>query len=128
MRARIHRGAAEVGGSCIELEAVTGERLVLDLGLPLWAQPDEEVPLPSVSGLLDGNDSSLLGVLLSHAHPDHYGLIGSTPDDVPLYMGAATSRILKEASFFTPIGLDRDPAGVLIDRQPLKLGPFTVTP
>ena len=31
MRARIHRGAAEVGGNCVELEA-GGERLVLDVG------------------------------------------------------------------------------------------------
>ncbi|HEY8082028.1 MAG TPA: MBL fold metallo-hydrolase [Solirubrobacterales bacterium] len=128
MRARIHRGATEVGGSCVELEAATGERLVLDLGLPLWAQPDEEVPLPSVSGLRDGNDSSLLGVLLSHAHPDHYGLIGSISADVPIYMGAATSRILKEASFFTPMGLDCELAGTLADRQSLQLGSFTVTP
>ena len=34
MRARIHRGAHEIGGSCVELEA-DGCRLVLDVGRPL---------------------------------------------------------------------------------------------
>ena len=128
LKVRIHRGAAEVGGSCAELQAKSGERLVLDLGLPLDVEPEEKAPLPSVAGLRDGNDPSLLGVLLSHAHPDHYGLIEPVSADVPIYMGAATSRILKEARFFTPLGLDRDPAGVLVDRQPLQIGPFAVTP
>lgn len=128
MRARIHRGATEVGGSCVELEAKSGDRLVLDLGLPLDAEPNEKVPLPSVAGLRGGDDPSLLGVLLSHSHPDHYGLTGSISAEVPIYMGAATSRILKEASFFTQLGLDRDPADVFVDRQPLKIGPFVATP
>ncbi len=39
MRLRIHRGAKEVGGTCIEAEA-RGRRLVLDVGLPRGA-PDE---------------------------------------------------------------------------------------
>jgi Cft2 family RNA processing exonuclease len=34
MQVRIHRGAAEIGGSCVELES-GGARLVLDIGLPL---------------------------------------------------------------------------------------------
>ena len=128
MRARIHRGATEVGGSCVELQANNGERLVLDLGLPLSVEQGEEELVPSVAGLKEGDDPSLLGVLLSHAHPDHYGLIEQISTDVPIYMGAATSRILKEASFFTPLGLDRNPAGVFADRQPLPIGSFAVTP
>jgi ribonuclease J len=43
-------------------------------------------------------------------------------------MGSAASRILREASFFTPIGLDREPTGTFADRVPISLGPFTVTP
>ena len=34
MRVCIHRGTKEIGGTCIELEA-QGQRLVLDVGLPL---------------------------------------------------------------------------------------------
>ncbi|MGH2965108.1 MAG: MBL fold metallo-hydrolase [Solirubrobacterales bacterium] len=76
----------------------------------------------------DSDRESLAGVVLSHGHPDHYGLASELPNDVPLYMGAATVRILKEAAFFTPLGLDREPAGFLADRTPIELGPFKVTP
>lgn len=127
MRVRIHRGAAEVGGNCVELEA-GGERLLLDIGRPLWAEPGEAVPLPNVAGLTSGDDRSLLGVVISHAHPDHYGLAGLLPRAVPVFMGAATARILRESQFFTPMGLDREPAEILADRQPLAIGPFTITP
>ena len=34
MRARIHRGAADVGGNCVELDA-GGTRLVLDVAWPI---------------------------------------------------------------------------------------------
>ena len=127
MRAQIHRGAAEIGGSCVELEA-SGKRLLLDLGLPLNTDVGDEPSLPEVAGLQDGDDSSLLGIVLTHAHPDHFGLIDSAAPGIPVFMGAATARILREAAFFTPIGLDRTPAGPLVDRQPLEVGPFTITP
>lgn len=127
MRVRIHRGAQEIGGNCVELEA-GGKRLVLDIGRPLWAEASDTVRLPNVAGLASGKDRSLLGIVISHAHPDHYGLAGLLPDSVPLFMGAATARILRESQFFTPMGLDRAPADVLADRQPLVVGPFTITP
>jgi ribonuclease J len=127
VRARIHRGAQEIGGSCVELEAA-GKRLALDLGRPLWADADTPMPLPSVPGFAGGKDRSLLGVVISHAHPDHYGLAGLLPDSVPVFMGAATARILRESQFFSPMGLDRKSADLLADRQPLVVGPFTITP
>lgn len=126
MRARIHRGAHEIGGNCVELEA-DGKRILIDIGRPLWAEASDPVPLPQVTGL-GGRDPSLLGVVISHAHPDHYGLAGLLPDEIPLFMGEATARILRESSFFTPVGLDREPAAFLVDREPLAIGPFTVTP
>jgi hypothetical protein len=49
VRARIHRGSHEIGGSCVEVEASDGSRALLDLGRPLSA-----------------------GWLVSHAHLGHY--------------------------------------------------------
>ena len=99
---------------------------MLDLGRPLWAEPDEKVPLPDVPGLLTGDDE-LVGIVLSHGHLDHYGLVNQISTKVPVYVGEATTRILNEAAFFTPAeGLD--PAGYLHDRDPLELGPFSITP
>jgi len=126
MRCRIVRGAAEVGGSCVELEQ-DGQRLVLDLGRPLTAAMDEHVPLPNVIGF-DGGDRSLLGVVVSHGHPDHYGLATSLAADIPLYVGEATERLLREALFFSPAAANLQATGHLRDGVPLKLGPFTVTP
>jgi ribonuclease J len=124
MQARIHRGTNEVGGSCIELEA-SGERIVLDLGRPLWAGRDEVVPLPPVGGLAV-HDPTLRAVVISHPHPDHYGL--ATEIAAPIVMGEAGWRILAEASFFTGAAAPQDPVAFLRDRIPMTLGPFTITP
>lgn len=126
MRAKIHRGAHEIGGSCVELEA-EGQRLVLDIGTPLTTDFDEEVALPAVPGL-GGGDDSLLGIVISHSHLDHYGLLDGVAPSVPAFIGEAAARVLKEASFFSPAGLKRSWGGYLVDRQSLDLGPFRVTP
>jgi hypothetical protein len=114
MRVRIHRGANEVGGSCIELEA-HGERIVLDLGRPITAAPNENVPLPAVSGLAH-RDDSLIGLVISHPHIDHYGLAPGVIGTVPVFMGEVAWRILEEASFFTDAPLPSRPRGFLRDR------------
>lgn len=116
-----------MGGSCVELES-GGARLLLDLGLPLVAHPDEPAALPNVPGLADDSDSSLLGVVVSHAHLDHYGLLPLARPDLPVYIGEASARILAEAAFFSPAGLVLRPYGFLRDREPLEVGPFRITP
>jgi ribonuclease J len=127
VKARIHRGATEIGGSCVELEA-EGKRIVLDLGRPLWAEADQDVELPQIDGLLGERDSGLLGVVISHGHPDHYGLLDRISPTVPVYIGKAASQVLKVAAFYTPIDWALQPAGFLIDGEALQLGPFRVTP
>jgi len=127
MRARIHRGAAEVGGICVELEA-GGKRLVLDVGWPITAVDGEDVALPGVAGLADGHDPSLLGVVISHPHPDHYGLLSKVGASVPVYIGESASRILSEAAFFSPFGISLQPSGYLRHRQAFAIGGFRVTP
>jgi ribonuclease J len=125
MRVRIHRGAHEIGGSCLEVEAA-GSRIVLDVGRPLSTGPGDATPLPPVAGFAE-DDPSLVGVLISHAHQDHWGLAELVPAAVPIYMGEATHRILGEAAFWSK-GLTVKPAGFLRHREPFRLGPFTITP
>ncbi len=127
MWARIHRGAAEVGGNCVELEA-GGKRLVLDVGWPLTAVEGEDVSLPGVAGLADGQDPSLLGVVISHPHADHYGLLTKVGASVPVFIGESASHILREAAFFSPLGISLQPSGYLRHRQTFDLGPFRITP
>jgi len=125
LKARIHRGAAQVGGTCVEVEA-EGQRILLDLGMPLDAE-EGEVPLPAVPGLT-GGDPTLLGILVSHLHGDHCGLVPYAAPRVPMAMGPVASRILREAEFFTGRVPLPEPRWPLIDRQPFHIGPFRITP
>jgi ribonuclease J len=127
VQVRIHRGAHEIGGSCVEVES-QGSRIVLDVGKPLWAGWNERVPLPHVAGLADGSDPSLAGLFISHPHMDHYGLIDQVDARVPLFIGREATALLKAAELFSSAGVELHPAGYLSDRAPLKVGAFTVTP
>ena len=92
MRVCIHRGTKEIGGTTVELEA-DGARLLLDCGLPLDVEDGDPIPLPAVAGVGEP-DPALLGVVLSHGHRDHWGLLAHVRPDLPIYMGEATERIL----------------------------------
>lgn len=127
MRIRIHHGAHEIGGNCVEVEANDGSRILLDLGRPLSAAPWDVVPLPDVAGLTTA-DPHLLAVLISHPHLDHYGLVDDLLVNVPIYIGREAAAILAAAAFFSPITKALTPTGFLCDRAPFVLGPFTITP
>lgn len=126
MQLTIRRGAHQIGGTCIELEA-QGRRLVLDIGVPLDADNADAAEMPTVAGF-DKPDVSLLGVVLSHPHQDHYGLAFRLPPSTTFLMGEATERILAAASVFTPSGGSFEHVIHLADRKPIILGPFTITP
>ncbi len=127
MRICIHRGAHQIGGSCVELEA-RGKRLVLDLGLPLDAEANLPGLVPAIPGLREPSDS-LLGVLVSHPHQDHYGLLNHVRPDLPVAMGVAARRILEAAAPWMPRGAVVPNAGpVLRDQATFRWGPFKITP
>ena len=126
MRVCIHRGAADIGGNVVEVEHERA-RVILDVGIPLAAPLDDASSPPTIRGLVK-QDKSLLGIVITHGHPDHYGLIGQVNPEIPVFVGAATARILAEAAFFTPIGARIQPTGLLADRTPFELGPFKITP
>ena len=126
MRICIHRGTKEIGGTCVEIES-QGKRLVLDVGLPLDASDPDEIPLHPVKGF-DAPDDSLLGVVISHPHQDHYGLAHRLPEETPFLIGKAAEDILAAAELFSPAGLKLKNVKHLSDRTPIVLGPFTITP
>lgn len=127
MRIRIHRGSHEIGGNCIELN-VTGKTLLLDLGMPLSVNNTDDVPLPDVAGLADGKDEDFLGVVLSHPHADHYGLLSKAAHSTRVYLGLDAQRLLRAALPFTSFGLDLPNAITYSDRESFEIGPFRVTP
>lgn len=126
MRICIQRGARQIGGTCIEIES-QGKRLVLDIGQPLDSSEAESVEMPPVDGLRTP-DESLVGVVLSHPHLDHYGLSFRVPPSTRFLMGAATARILEASAKFTPAGGTFANVTHLEGGKIQVLGPFRITP
>lgn len=126
MQVCIHRGTKEIGGTCVELES-GGQRIVLDIGLPLDVVDRDGSLLPSVAGF-EAPDATLLGVIISHPHQDHYGLSYRLPRPTLFLIGEAARSILEAADLFTPAGASFANVQLLKDREPIALGPFTITP
>lgn len=127
MRLCIHRGSKQIGGSCVEVNS-HGQRLLIDFGLPLDADENSERYLPNIPGL-DGSDASLLGILISHPHLDHFGLLAHISPNISVGMGAAARRILKAAAPFLPGNWPTPSKGWdYISEQSFDIGPFRVTP
>lgn len=106
----------------------SGQRLLIDLGLPLDAEENHARYLPRIGGL-DGTDPSLLGVLISHPHLDHFGLLSHISPKIPVGMGAAARRIIQAAAPFLPGGRAA-PSGGWDYRSGFcfNIGPFHITP
>lgn len=130
MKVRIHRGTQQIGGTCIELaaEQSTG-RILLDLGRPLDVQDaDAEAAVPEVPGLRNGADD-LYGVLISHPHQDHVGLIEYVAPSIPVGIGFAGQQILdRAAGWLGRPTLSGRPLHHWKSGTPTQFGPFTVTP
>jgi len=125
MEVCIHRGAKEIGGSCVEV--TSGEhRLIIDLGLPLDAEKIDKALLLSTTGLIE---KKILAVIISHPHLDHYGLLPYISPEIPVIMGTNARRILTDAA---PFMHDKwcVPAGGqdLVSEECFLLGPFKITP
>ena len=97
MKLIIYRGTNEIGGSCVEFNNGY-KRIVFDVGLPLNAI-DEGLDIscykPNISGLF-GEESDIAAVFISHAHPDHYGLLSLINKNIPIYMSKASAILLKK--------------------------------
>jgi ribonuclease J len=126
VRIRIHRGTREIGGTCIELESA-GSRILLDLGLPLNAADPASTPLPVVDGLREGN-TSLLAIILSHGHRDHWGLVPKANPLIPLVMGKATESIMRAAADFVPDAVALNASQYLEHGKRIEIGPFAIVP
>lgn len=127
MRLRIHRGAEEIGGNCIELEA-KGKSILLDLGAPLMGDVHGVDALPSIPGLTEGGNPDLLGLVISHPHADHYGLAEHAHPSLPVYIGREADKLLRAAMAFGPFGAMFPNVRHYVARKPFEIGPFRLTP
>jgi ribonuclease J len=119
----VHRSTSEIGGNCIEIAASEGGRLILDVGRPLDA-PNDAVGLLAPSLDLA---RPVYGLLISHAHQDHYGLLNEAPKGWPVFCGEPTERLVRLTSAIAGKEIDR-PLQTWKSGVPLSVGPFRVTP
>ncbi len=126
MQVRIHRGTKEIGGNCIELSS-SGKSILLDLGMPLTIANQDDARLPDIPGLKDGDNPDLLGIIISHPHQDHYGLIPKVHPAVPIYIGKAAHAILEASAYFSPFGLTLESVTHYHHLRKFNIGPFKIT-
>jgi ribonuclease J len=122
VRLTVHRATQQIGGNCIEI-ATGDHRILLDVGRPLDAPNDAAGLLPTTVDLKAPMD----GVLISHPHQDHYGLLQETPRDWPVFCGEPTKRLIQLTSAIFGKPIDRD-FRTWKSGTPVEAGPFRVTP
>ncbi|WP_461333181.1 MBL fold metallo-hydrolase [Bradyrhizobium embrapense] len=84
-------------------------------------------PLPNIDGLSTVS-ASLLAIVLSHGHRDHWGLVPKVNPAIPLIMGKATESIIRAAADFVPDAVVLNANQYLEHRKPIQIGPFTIVP
>lgn len=137
----IHRGSNEIGGNCVEI-ATTKSRLILDVGMPLSEMMDDGTSrrrkpdrgdltrrgvIKHIPGLFSVGPK-IDGILLSHAHGDHFGLIEHTRPRIPVYLSRGASKMLMSGALFAGQSeLPRERQKVLLPGKPRRIGEFLVT-
>jgi len=120
MKIIIHKGAQEIGGTCISLTEA-GTTIWLDFGQPLKegsriVEADKLQPQPNA-------------VFLSHAHLDHYGRIKELGTSIPVYMGKLSHMLINALCDFNPHQKRLlNPIKNFEGFESVNLDPFAITP
>lgn len=144
MKLIIHRGAKEIGGSCVELSTVNN-RILIDFGMPLVnaakqpfdsnvlrgksvAELKKEKILPNIRGLYKDEEKCVDAILISHSHLDHYGLLGYVNPAIPVYMSEGARALIEISNIFTPNKLPNVHIKTINSKRRFVIGDFEITP
>lgn len=147
MKFTIHRGAKEIGGTCIEVTAGS-TRILLDFGMPLsngrGGEFDEkalagksvddlisEKILYPIRGLYKNAEPQIDAILISHSHKDHYGFLKYAHPDIPVYMSSGAEKLIDVLNIFLrKEGQVQLPPilRTVRDRSPFNIGDLRITP
>jgi ribonuclease J len=130
MKITIHRGTKEIGGSCVEI--CSGKTFILlDFGLPITFEFGDAIesalPEPIFSHISTGK-KKIDGLLLSHAHLDHFGLVEALPNGIPIFLGKATHELIGFNDKFTPNRAKITNQNFIEDGAPFSIGGLHITP
>lgn len=140
----IHRGTKEIGGSCVEI-ATAKTHIIIDIGMPLVERDGTEFDfrkyskssvkelidkkiLPDVKTLYDSSLSQIDGVIISHAHLDHYGLSNYINKNIPLYLSKSTKKLIDLTSAFTFKPLPITNYRYFENQKSFRIGDIEITP
>ena len=130
MQLVIHRGAHQVGGSCVEV-SYRDSAILLDIGLPLDYDFSENIESHLPKPLFDKlrkDEKNIDAVILSHAHLDHYGLAGMLPQGVPVYCGMASAELISITGLMSPKKTQPIRFKTFEAWKTFQIGAFSVTP
>jgi ribonuclease J len=148
MKLIIHRGAKEIGGSCVELQSKKA-RIIIDLGMPLVnpltniqdehfdskLTEGKSIPelidshiLPKISGLYAGEEKGVDAVLISHPHQDHYGLLRYVNPSIPVYLSKGALALIQASDVFIPAKANLRNVTPFEMWEPFTVGDIVITP
>ncbi|WP_186007598.1 MBL fold metallo-hydrolase [Dehalogenimonas alkenigignens] len=84
--------------------------------------------LPAVSGLYDDTGPVPDGILISHAHLDHYGFLRLVNPRIPLFMSRGTQALAEVSNAFLDTCVSSQNIRSMKPWEPVAIGEFTVTP
>jgi len=142
----IHRGTHQIGGTCIEIYS-RKTRIILDYGMPLTAPGGKEFDetslrgktitelikehvLFAIPGLYKGQDPQVNGILISHSHKDHYGLLKYLHTDIPVYISEGACKLIHVLNVFThkQSHISISKACIVKHKASFDIGDFHITP
>lgn len=120
MKLIIHRGNTEIGASCVEIRSSSNASIFIDAGSELYG---ERAELPSAIKTADA-------IFLSHAHPDHFGLLGGVPQNITIYCGQITETILKVMIAFNDDKFEKIDRNFSLfkNKEEIKIKDISITP
>ena len=142
MQLTIYRGTQEVGGTMIELKSGKS-RILLDAGYPLFyhgeviddawiGKPYEELlelgVIPRVKGLYRRDRPEFDGVLISHAHSDHFGLLKYIHSGIPVYLSEVTDKLIEMNLRFPVPDYSRRDRRIIPMYETFSIGDFLIKP
>lgn len=144
MHFKIHRGTQEIGGSCVEVWTET-TKILIDFGMPLVEKdgrefdfnkykdlpPDKLIQagvLPDVKGIYSNDNFLINGLLISHAHQDHWGLYNFINPEIKCYLSRATKKLIEINNLFTPHNTVIKNPQYFEKEIAFRIGDITVTP
>ncbi len=116
MKTTIHRGHNQIGGSCVEIQS-DNTKILLDLGLSLDSNIFE-IPDPNDITLAQGEEliksseftdikgiyiwdkrpNTIDAVLISHSHPDHWGIVQWLKPEIPIYFSESSFKLINKSA------------------------------